>query len=109
MTMLSMPLPTLADLSIEPGLPTVVSPRAGAEISLEEAAPLLHAIVDDTLERAGGVLFTGFRVASIDAFQRFAGSFGHPLIGYEFASTPRSQVEGAVYTSTEYPPHRSIP
>jgi len=86
-----------------------VSPRAGAEISLEEAAPLLHAIVDDTLERAGGVLFTGFRVASIDAFQRFAGSFGHPLIGYEFASTPRSQVEGAVYTSTEYPPHRSIP
>ena len=76
MTMLSMPLPTLADLSIEPGLPTVVSPRAGAEISLEEAAPLLHAIVDDTLERTGGVLFTGFRVASIDAFQRFAGSFG---------------------------------
>jgi alpha-ketoglutarate-dependent taurine dioxygenase len=109
MTMLSMPLPTLADLSIEPGLPTVVSPRAGAEISLEEAAPLLRTIVDDTLERAGGILFTGFRVASIDAFQSFAGSFGHPLIGYEFASTPRSQVEGAVYTSTEYPPHRSIP
>jgi Taurine catabolism dioxygenase TauD, TfdA family. len=109
MTMLSMPLPTLADLSIVPGLPTVVSPRAGAEISLEEAAALLHAIADDTLERAGGVLFTGFRVASIDAFQSFAGSFGHPLIGYEFASTPRSQVEGAVYTSTEYPPHRSIP
>ncbi len=109
MTMLSMPLPTLADLSIEPGLPTVVSPRSGAAMSLEEAAPLLHAIADDTLERAGGVLFTGFRVASIDAFQSFAGSFGHPLIGYEFASTPRSQVEGAVYTSTEYPPHRSIP
>ncbi|MFM0341706.1 TauD/TfdA family dioxygenase [Paraburkholderia fungorum] len=109
MTMLTMPLPTLADLSIEPGLPTVVSPRAGAAISLEEAAPLLHAIADDTLERAGGVLLTGFRVASIDMFQSFAGSFGHPLIGYEFASTPRSQVEGAVYTSTEYPPHRSIP
>ncbi|WP_144139986.1 TauD/TfdA family dioxygenase [Paraburkholderia sp. BCC1884] len=109
MTMVSMPPPTLADLSIEPGLPTVVSPRAGADMSLEEAAPLLRRIVDEKLERAGGVLFTGFRVASIDAFQSFAGSFGHPLIGYEFASTPRSQVEGAVYTSTEYPPHRSIP
>lgn len=109
MNMVSMPLPTLADLSIEPGLPTVVSPRAGVEMSLEQAAPLLRAIVDEKLERAGGVLFTGFRVASIDAFQSFAGSFGHPLIGYEFASTPRSQVEGAVYTSTEYPPHRSIP
>src|SRR6266702_217382 len=109
MTISSTLQPTLADLSIESGLPTAVSPRAGAEISLQEAAPLLHAIVDDKLERAGGVLFTGFRVDSIDAFQRFAGSFGHPLIGYEFASTPRSQVEGAVYTSTEYPPHRSIP
>lgn len=109
MNMVSMPLPTLADLSIESGLPTVVSPRAGVEMSLEQAAPLLRAIVDEKLERAGGVLFTGFRVASIDAFQSFAGSFGHPLIGYEFASTPRSQVEGAVYTSTEYPPHRSIP
>jgi len=109
MTTLSMPQITLADLSIEPGLPTVVSPRAGTEISLQAAAPLLHAIVDDTLEHAGGVLFTGFRVDSIEAFQSFAGSFGHPLIGYEFASTPRSQVEGAVYTSTEYPTHRSIP
>jgi len=109
MTQLSLPRLTLADLRIEPGLPTVVAPAAGAGLSLDEAAPLLRAIVGDTLERAGGVLFTGFRVESIDAFQQFAGSFGHPLIGYEFASTPRSQVEGAVYTSTEYPPHRSIP
>ena len=82
MTMLSMPRPSLADLSIEPGLPAVVSPRAGAAtMSLHEAAPLLHAIVDEHLERAGGVLFTGFRVESIDAFQAFAASFGHPLIG----------------------------
>jgi len=109
MTMLSTPRPTLADLSIEPGLPMVVSPRAGGDMSLNDAAWLLHAIVGETLERAGGVLFSGFRVDSIDAFQGFAASFGHPLIGYEFASTPRSQVEGAVYTSTEYPPHRSIP
>jgi alpha-ketoglutarate-dependent taurine dioxygenase len=109
MTQLSVAPPALADLRIEPGLPTVVSPRAGAGLSLAEAAPLLRAIAGDTLERAGGVLFTGFRVESMEAFQRFAASFGDPLIGYEFASTPRSQVEGAVYTSTEYPPHRSIP
>jgi hypothetical protein len=107
MTLLS--LPTLDDLRIEPGLPTVVSPRSADGMSIDEVAPLAHAIAADTLERAGGVLFTGFRVPSIDAFQRFAASFGDPLIGYEYASTPRSQVEGAVYTSTEYPPHRAIP
>ncbi|MFJ2989486.1 TauD/TfdA family dioxygenase [Collimonas sp. NPDC087041] len=109
MTTLSMPQLTLDDLRIEPGLPTIVAPKAGVDISLEEAAPLLRALADDTLEKAGGMLFTGFRAAPVEAFQRFAASFGHPLIGYEFASTPRSQVEGAVYTSTEYPPHRSIP
>lgn len=69
MTMLSTPRPTLADLSIEPGLPTVVSPRAGADMSLNDAASLLHAIVGDTLERVGGALFSGFRIDSIDAFQ----------------------------------------
>jgi hypothetical protein len=89
--------PGLADLRIEPGLPMVVSPRAGADITLAEAAPLLHTIVAEWLERAGGVRFTGFRVESIEAFQRCAASFGDPLIGYEFASTPRSQVEGGVH------------
>lgn len=102
MTQLSMPAaaarPTLDDLRVEPGLPTVVSPREGADIALHEAAPLLREIANDVVERAGGVLFTGFRVASIETFQRFAADFGDPLIGYEFASTPRSQVEGAVYT-----------
>ncbi|EKS69665.1 MULTISPECIES: TauD/TfdA family dioxygenase [Caballeronia] len=109
MSALSVTAPALADLRIEPGLPVVVSPRAGVDLSLADAAPLLHSIVAESLERAGGVRFTGFRVESIEAFQQFAASFGDPLIGYEFASTPRSQVEGAVYTSTEYPPHRSIP
>lgn len=109
MTELSVTSPDLADLRIEPGLPVVVSPRADADMTLADATPLLQRIVAESLERAGGVRFTGFRVESIEAFQRFAASFGDPLIGYEFASTPRSQVEGAVYTSTEYPPHRSIP
>ncbi|MGA9222360.1 MAG: TauD/TfdA family dioxygenase, partial [Pseudomonas graminis] len=46
----------------------------------------------------------------VEGFQRFAASFGHPLLNYEFGSTPRSQVDGkGVYTSTEYPAHRSIP
>ncbi|MGI4861582.1 MAG: TauD/TfdA family dioxygenase [Janthinobacterium lividum] len=99
----------LDDLQVESGLPLVVSPRPGREISLDDAAPALRQIAEHHLERAGGVLFSGFQAPAIDRFQAFAASFGDPLIGYEFASTPRSQVEGAVYTSTEYPAHRSIP
>ncbi|HDR8899379.1 TPA: TauD/TfdA family dioxygenase, partial [Burkholderia territorii] len=53
MTLLS--LPTLDDLRIEPGLPTVVSPRGADGMSIDEIAPLAHAIAADTLERAGGL------------------------------------------------------
>ncbi len=109
MNKLAIPRLALTDLHIEPGLPTLVSPKGGADISLEQAAPLLLARVEALLESVGGVLFTGFRVPSIEAFQQFARSFGHPLIAYEFASTPRSRVQGAIYTSTEYPSHHAIP
>ncbi|MNP08534.1 peptide synthase [compost metagenome] len=36
-------------------------------------------------------------------------SFGHPLLNYEFGSTPRKAIEQGVYTSTEYPAHQIIP
>ncbi|MGG1943986.1 TauD/TfdA family dioxygenase [Trinickia sp. NRRL B-1857] len=97
------------DLRIEPGLPTVISPREQGALTLDEAAGALRAAIDECLERAGGVLLTGFGPPSVDGFQRFAASFGAPLVDYAFASTPRSRVEGAVYTSTEYPAHRAIP
>jgi alpha-ketoglutarate-dependent taurine dioxygenase len=42
-------------------------------------------------------------------FQAFAASFGHPLLKYEFGSTPRTAVSKGIYTSTEYPAHQHIP
>ena len=57
----------------------------------------------------GGVLLRGYEVPSVETFQTFAAAFGHPLLSYEFGSTPRSKVEGGVYSSTEYPAHREIP
>ncbi|RAE06997.1 TauD/TfdA family dioxygenase, partial [Burkholderia multivorans] len=37
-------LPTLDDLRIEPGLPTVVSPRGDDGMSIDDVAPLARAI-----------------------------------------------------------------
>lgn len=102
-------VPTVADLHIEPGLPTVVSPLEPGQFTLDEAADAVHAVVHARLERDGGILLSGFGAPSIDGFERFASSFGAPLLDYAFASTPRSRVEGGVYTSTEYPSHRAIP
>lgn len=69
----------------------------------------LSALVDEHLLRDGGILFRGFTLEGAEQFREFAASFGHPLLNYEFGSTPRSSVTQGVYTSTEYPAHQSIP
>jgi alpha-ketoglutarate-dependent taurine dioxygenase len=66
-------------------------------------------LVDEHLQRDGGILFRGFSLEGAEQFREFAASFGHPLLNYEFGSTPRSSVTQGVYTSTEYPAHQSIP
>ncbi|WCM94910.1 TauD/TfdA family dioxygenase [Acidovorax sp. NCPPB 2350] len=93
-------------------LPVLLTPDTVGE-GLQAAAPHLHARIDEALSTVGGVLLRGFEVPDVETFQQFASSFGHPLLKYEFASTPRSAVEAStgagVYTSTEYPAHQSIP
>lgn len=89
-------------------LPLVVEPSTRG-VRLPDVASEVRALVSAELERAGGLLFRGFDVQGVDEFQRFAASFGHALLGYDFGSTPRSKVSGGVYSSTEYPAHQSIP
>ena len=78
-------------------------------LELMAALPALRARIDEALRRVGGVLLRGFGVPSVEHFQQVAKAFGHPLLNYEFASTPRSAVSAGVYTSTEYPAHQHIP
>ncbi|WP_395677562.1 TauD/TfdA family dioxygenase [Inquilinus sp.] len=104
---------TTATLTIRPlrddgALPLLVEP-AGGTPSLIEALPEIRSIVDRHLPTDGGVMFRGFALDGADAFRGFAAGFGHPLLTYEFGSTPRSKVTQGVYTSTEYPPHQHIP
>lgn len=93
----------------EAGLPLQVRPESPG-VSLEAAFGSIRSVVDQRLEQEGAILFRGFSDPGVGDFQSFAGAFGHPLLSYEFGSTPRSKVTGGgVYTSTEYPAHRSIP
>lgn len=89
-------------------LPRILTaPHAGA--GLLDALPGMQADVEAALLTVGGVLFRNFDVGGAEGFRAFAAGFGHPLLTYEFGSTPRSKVTGGVYTSTEYPAHQSIP
>lgn len=89
-------------------LPLLVTPTA-AGVHWSDAAAEIRACVDQQLLSAGGLLFRGFGVRDVEDFRTLAASFGHPLLSYDFGSTPRSNVTQGVYTSTEYPAHQSIP
>lgn len=89
-------------------LPVLVTPAWSGE-TLLEASSRLSVEIEACLGTVGGVLLRGFSVPTIPHFQQFAASFGHPLLSYEFASTPRSAIGSGVYTSTEYPAHQHIP
>jgi alpha-ketoglutarate-dependent taurine dioxygenase len=89
-------------------LPVVIEARRRGD-SLIEAGPWLRDEIASHLPVVGGMLLRGFDVAGVDGFRSFATAFGHPLLTYEFASTPRSTVSSGIYTSTEYPAHQHIP
>ncbi|MGP5562515.1 TauD/TfdA family dioxygenase [Vreelandella alkaliphila] len=89
-------------------LPIMISPTYPGQ-PLLEAFGDLRADIESLVTRVGGVLLRGFDVPTVDDFQQFAAAFGHPLLSYEFASTPRSAVSSGIYTSTEYPAHQHIP
>ncbi|HET9957184.1 MAG TPA: TauD/TfdA family dioxygenase [Polyangiaceae bacterium] len=65
--------------------------------------------IEQVLEGEGAVLLSGYERLGVDGFRAFAQRFGHPLVDYEFGSTPRTEVSAGIYTSTEYPAHQSIP
>ena len=89
-------------------LPVMITPSKHSE-SLLDAFERLQPQIEASILTVGGVLLRGFDVPCIQDFQGFVRAFGHPLLRYDFGSTPRTAVGGGVYTSTEYPSHQHIP
>lgn len=61
------------------------------------------------LQTHGGILFRGFTINGSKDFGAFMAAVSTTPMTYSYRSTPRTQVEGNVYTSTEYPADRTIP
>src|SRR6185295_3309457 len=66
-------------------------------------------LIKGRLAKIGAVLLRGFRTPSIEEFEEFLNIAAGELVEYSYRSTPRAQVSGRIYTSTEYPAHQSIP
>jgi alpha-ketoglutarate-dependent taurine dioxygenase len=88
-------------------LPLVVEPAAD-ELVLADWAMRNRRLIDSWLDRHGAVLFRGFREASVSEFEQIVTAVAGELMQYRERSSPRRQVAGNVYTSTEHPPDQNI-
>ena len=95
-------------LDAEKKLPLVVQPAVEG-VSLIAWAKNNLEFLESNLLRYGAILFRGFGVYSTDDFEEFIRATSGQLLEYTYRSTPRKQVSGRVYTSTEYPADMSIP
>jgi len=89
-------------------LPLLLEP--GVEgLSLPQWAASKTDFIAQKLRSNGGILFRGFNVSTVDEFELFLQLLVGDLFHYSYRSTPRTQVSGRIYTSTEYPEHQTIP
>lgn len=100
----------------ETDLPLLVRPAGATKRLLDwgrtetgELAREASDYIDERLSKPGGILFRGFDSSGIDEFERFISSLSDEILDYTFRSTPRNEVSGKIYTSTEYPAEKSIP
>lgn len=100
-------LVTSAPLRASGALPLLVEPTVEG-LDLAVWLPDHYEWVDEKLLAHGGILFRGFGIDSVSRFNEILGSVSPSLMEYRERSAPRTQLEGRVYTSTEYPPHQRI-
>ncbi|HEX4966671.1 MAG TPA: amino acid adenylation domain-containing protein [Thermoanaerobaculia bacterium] len=93
-------------LNGEPGMPLVFEPAA-PEIDLVDWAAAHRDAIERDLFKYGAILFRGFDLKSAQDFERFASCLCPDLFG-EYGDLPREEVSARVYTSTPYPPDKTI-
>lgn len=89
-------------------LPLVIQPAVDG-VNLVSWASSNRDWIEKQLIQYGGLLFRNFQINTHSEFANFMQAVAGELIEYSYRSTPRSQVDGKIYTSTEYPPEQSIP
>lgn len=56
----------------------------------------------------GGILFRNFQLGNMAEFEQFIHTVSGELLEYRDRSSPRSAIQGKIYTSTDYPANQSI-
>lgn len=101
-------LVTTECLNAEQSLPLVVQPAVEG-VSLVDWTRRNLAFIERNLLDHGAILFRNFKVQTVAEFERLITAVSGELLDYSYRSTPRTQVSGKIFTSTEYPAYQTIP
>lgn len=88
-------------------LPLVLTPK-NDNLTLPGLFSQYKEIIDESLLKYGGILFRGFKLDGVDAFQSMVEESYGDALDYNDRATQRSRVKGKVYTATNYPPDQEI-
>lgn len=94
-------------LKLDTLLPLMLQPTV-EEVNLLAWAKSNQQFIDTQLLKHGGILFRNFKVKGTAEFEQFIIVVSGKLLQYQERSSPRSQVSGNIYTSTDYPATHSI-
>ncbi len=94
---------------IQPGetLPLLAVPAAD-KLDLMEWARNNTEIVAQRLLQHGAILFRNFDLSTVGEFEQFIAAVSGNALEYRERSSPRSQVSGNIYTSTDHPADQTI-
>jgi alpha-ketoglutarate-dependent taurine dioxygenase len=92
----------------EQPLPLVIKPAVDG-VNLLTWAANNREFIETKILQHGGILFRNFKIIEITEFEQFIQTVSGNLLEYSYRSTPRNQVSGRIYTSTEYPADQFIP
>jgi alpha-ketoglutarate-dependent taurine dioxygenase len=95
--------------TLAPGqdLPLVISPLMH-ELRLALWTADHRDIIERHLLKHGAILFRGFDVTTVEAFEEVVAAVSGEPLKYSERSSPRHEVGNKIYTSTDYPPEQSI-
>jgi alpha-ketoglutarate-dependent taurine dioxygenase len=85
----------------------MLRPKTGT-LQLAEWASANRESIEKDLMTHGGVLFRGFELDGSAGLEEVVAAIAGASLEYKERSSPRSRVEGNIYTSTDYPPSHPI-
>ena len=99
-------LVTLETLAPDQILPLIITARG--DVDLEAWYESNAGFLEQRLLENGGILFRGFGKRDAAGLESFIQVSAGQSLAYKERSSPRTQVNGNIYTSTEYPPGQNI-